>query len=210
MTNFDYIKKLSPNKDAKIIVMLHGVGSNKEDLFWLESHFWEDYHIFSLNGLFDLWNKRHAWYHLNYTNVWPKYNPEEVWESYEYIRDFLVYIVETYQLKNENIFLLWFSQGAIMSHYFLGKSPEYIWWIIALSGRYTDEIKKLEISPEKYSNKKVFIAHGTLDTVISVDDAYLLKAYIQKMSISPTFFIYQMPHTIIQEEITEVLTFLEE
>ncbi|MGE4444272.1 MAG: alpha/beta hydrolase [Candidatus Altimarinota bacterium] len=210
MTNFDYIKKLSPNKDAKIIVMLHGVGSNKEDLFGLESHFGEDYHIFSLNGLFDLGNKRHAWYHLNYTNVGPKYNPEEVGESYEYIRDFLAYIVETYQLKNENIFLLGFSQGAIMSHYFLGKSPEYIGGIIALSGRYTDEIKKLEISPEKYSNKKVFIAHGTLDTVISVDDAYLLKAYIQKMSISPTFFIYQMPHTIIQEEITEVLTFLEE
>gem|GEM_PF-5412435 len=39
MKTFDYLKKLSPNKDAKIIVMLHGVGSNKEDLFSLESHF---------------------------------------------------------------------------------------------------------------------------------------------------------------------------
>jgi predicted esterase len=33
MNTFDYIKKLSLNKNAKIIVMLHGVGSNKEDLF---------------------------------------------------------------------------------------------------------------------------------------------------------------------------------
>lgn len=210
MNTFDYIKKLSLNKNAKIIVMLHGVGSNKEDLFWLESHFWENYHIFSLNGLFDLWNNRHAWYHLNYSNIWPKYNPQEVIESYEYIRDFLEYIVKTYQVKNENIFLLWFSQWAIMSHYFLGKSPEYIRWIIALSGRYTDEIKKLKISPEKYKDKKVFIAHWILDTIIPVEDAYSLKKYIETMAISPAFFIYQMPHTIIQEEIKEILNFLEQ
>jgi hypothetical protein len=43
-----------------------------------------------------------------------------------------------------------------------------------------------------------------------VEDAYFLKKYIETMAISPAFFIYQMPHTIIQEEIKEILNFLEQ
>jgi predicted esterase len=39
----------NPTKNSKCIIMLHGVGSNKEDLFGLSSYFSEEDYIFSLD-----------------------------------------------------------------------------------------------------------------------------------------------------------------
>lgn len=44
----------SPSKDARCIIMLHGVGSNQDDLFGLAPNFPEDIYIFSLQGCFSL------------------------------------------------------------------------------------------------------------------------------------------------------------
>jgi len=66
-------------------------------------------------------------------------------------------ITEKYQLSPEQIFLLGFSQGAIMSYYTLWRSPELLGGIIALSGRLLAEIDISQIQKESYSSKRVFI-----------------------------------------------------
>lgn len=206
MQHFDYIKKLSSHSQAKTIIMLHGVGSNKDDLFGLSDLFGDDVNIFSLNGYFDLWYDRHAWYHLSHFWGKPVYDTKEVVVSYQYIRDFIEYIIATYWVKSENIYLFGFSQWAILSHYFLTKNPQKLAGIIALSGRCLKETSELEIQKkESYENKKVFIWHGKYDEVIRVDAIEDLQKHYEKLGISPVVKTYDMPHTIIEEEMREIV-----
>lgn len=209
MQNFDYIKKLSKNSQAKTIIMLHWVGSNKDDLFGLKDYFQENINIFSLNWLFDLWQKRHAWYHLSYFAWNPIYDTSEIEKAYEFINNFIDYIVLEYSINPENIFLLWFSQWSNMSHYFLTKNPEKIAWIIALSWRYLKETKELLLQKkESYSNKKVFIWHGNYDEVIRVEAIVDLQKHYENIGIVPIVKTYDIQHTIIEKEMREIVEFL--
>lgn len=104
--NFDYLKKLSSNPEAKTIIMLHGVGSNKDDLFGLANYFDTDVNIFSLNGLFDIGYGRRAWYHLSYFQGKPIYDTKEIPHAHEYIYEFIDYIIATYSVNAQNIYLL--------------------------------------------------------------------------------------------------------
>lgn len=208
--NFKYFKKIpkNPTNDSKVIIMLHWVWSNSDNLFHLSSHFENDY-VFSLNWLFDLWNNAYAWYHLSYFNNKPIYNGSEVDIGYNYIVEFIEYIKKEYDLVSKEIFLLWFSQWSNMSYYLFGKSPELVSWIIALSGRFLKETSELTIKKESYNNKKVFIWHGTSDSVIDVSVVQELKKYIENTWVEPIINIYEnMPHTIIEEEMKDVVRFL--
>lgn len=209
MQNFDYLKKLSKNPQAKIIIMLHGVGSSKDDLFGLADYFDADVNIFSLNGLFDLGYGRHAWYHLSYFQGKPMYDTKEISTAHEYICEFIDYIIQKYELNAQNIYLLWFSQGSNMSHYFLAKTPEKVAGIIALSGRYLKETQELVLEKkESYANKKVFIWHGNLDEVIRVEAMEDLQKHYESMGISPVVKTYDMPHTIIEEEMRGIVEWM--
>lgn len=106
MTHSDYLKKLSHNPQAKTIIMLHGVGSNKDDLFGLSDSFDENTNIFSLNGLFDIGHGRHAWYHLSYFQGKPMYDTKEISQAHEYIVEFIDYIIATYHVSAESMYLL--------------------------------------------------------------------------------------------------------
>lgn len=120
-------------------------------------NFPEDIYIFSLQGCFSLGGGRYAWYPVDFSTGKPLYNREDVEKGYEYILDYIKDITEKYQLSPEQIFLLGFSQGAIMSYYTLWKSPELLGGIIALSGRILAEIDISHIQKESYSTKRVFI-----------------------------------------------------
>lgn len=208
---FKYLKKIPKNftNDSKIIIMLHWVWSNADDLFSLSSYFENDY-VFSLNWLHDLWVNSYAWYNMTYTN-WrtPVYNSSEVDLWYRFIVEFIEYIKNEYNLWNKEIYLLWFSQWSNMSYYLYGKSPKLISWIIALSGRFLKETAQLNINKELYENKKIFIWHGTSDTIIPVSVVKDLEEYINKSWVNPVIKIYEnMSHTIIEEEMREVVKFL--
>lgn len=209
--NFKYIKQVPNNasKNSKVIIMLHWVRSNADNMFNLSEYFENDY-VFSLNWLYDLWSNSYAWYNMSYIN-WrtPVYNWAEVEIWYQYIVDFIEYVKNQYELWDREIYLLWFSQWSNMSYYLYGKSPELISWIIALSGRFLKETAALNINKELYNNKKVFIWHGTSDDVIPVSVVGDLEVYINKSSVNPVIKIYDnMPHTIIPEEMMEVVKFL--
>lgn len=198
----------SPSKDARCIIMLHGVGSNQDDLFGLAPNFPEDIYIFSLQGCFSLGGGWYAWYPVDFSTGKPLYNREDVEKGYEYILDCIKDITEKYQLSPEQIFLLGFSQWAIMSYYTLYRSPGLIGGIIALSGRILAEIDISQIQKESYSTKRVFIWHGNQDRVIGVESSHLAAQLVQDLSIEPMVRIYPIGHNISHDEISDIVGWL--
>lgn len=206
----NYLSRIpeNPTKNSKCIIMLHGVGSNQDDLFGLVSHFPEDSYIFSLQGCFSLGNGRFAWYPVDFSTGKPLYKTEDVERGYHYILQCIEDITQEYNLDPEQIFLMGFSQWAIMSYYTLYKSPASLWGIIALSGRILSEINLETVDREKYSNKRIFIWHGNQDRVIWVEASDIAIEFAKKSQIELKVHIYNIPHTISQTEMTDIIRWL--
>jgi phospholipase/carboxylesterase len=87
----------------------------------------------------------------------PVYRTADVERGYESIVAYIREVTEQYGISPEQVYLMGFSQGAIMSYYMLWRSPELIGGIIALSGRLLLEIDVAGIEKVRYSTKRVFI-----------------------------------------------------
>lgn len=203
MKTFDYSKRLWTNK--KSIIFLHGIGSNKQDLFWFQDNF-PEYNIFSLNGNYALGENRFARYHLHFVQTERKYNSQEVYASWEYILNFLEYIHQTYHVEYSDMILFGFSQWAILSHYLFATAPKYIFTIVALSGRYIPETGTLSL--ENNIGRRIFIWHWVQDAVLGIESVPELKHHYAQWNIFPETHTYDMGHTIIWEEIDDIIEFL--
>lgn len=188
--------------------MLHGVWSNEADLFALEKNFSEEYYVFSLRWPFDLGGGRYAWFPVDFSTGKPVYDTTHINKAYEHITAYIREVMEQYGISSEQIYLMGFSQWAIMSYYTLWKSPELIGGIIALSGRLLSEIDVSDIDQTKYSTKRVFIWHGTEDRMIHIGASKLTTQFVRDIGIEPTLKLYNAEHTITSQEITDIVDWL--
>ncbi|MBC7503993.1 hypothetical protein H7169_03400 [Candidatus Gracilibacteria bacterium] len=117
-------------------------------------------------------------------------------------------MIGQYGIDPEQIYLMGFSQGAIMSYYVLWRSPELIGGIIALSGRLLTEIDVSNIDLRKYNKKRVFIGHGTEDRVIPFAASELTSGFVRDIGLLPTLIYYPIGHTITQAEIADIVDWL--
>jgi phospholipase/carboxylesterase len=138
----------------------------------------------------------------------PVYRTADVERGYESIVGYIREIIEQYDIYPGQIYLMGFSQGAIISYYTFWRSPELIGGIIALSGRLLSEIDVETIDQSIYSTKRVFIGHGTEDRVIPVSASELTSGFIRDIGLSPTLRYYPIGHTLSRDEIADIVEWL--
>ena len=193
---------------TKCLIMLHGVWSNELDLFALKEKLGNDLVTISLRAPFTLWKGRFAWYPVDFSSGNPVYATQDVEIGFREIVTCIDEVKSKYDISPENIFLLGFSQWAIMSYYILWRSPEKIGGIIGLSGRLLDEIEPDAVDPVDYAGKRVFIGHGVDDTVIPVTATGPTSLFARKLAIEPTVKFYPIGHSISSDEIADIRTWL--
>lgn len=71
-----------------LLLLLHGVGSNEEDLFSLASNLPDSFLIVSLRGPLVLGPKSFGWYEVLFTTGQPKINLDQEKESRKLLLDF--------------------------------------------------------------------------------------------------------------------------
>jgi len=188
--------------------MLHGVWSNESDLFSLQRYFGDDILVISLRGIFTLWTWQYAWYPVDFSTGKPIYDIRDIERGFTEIVTCIDEVHTDYGISYESIFLMWFSQGAIISYYTLYHAPEKIGGIIALSGRILDELSTQSTQSETYLNKRVFIGHGTEDQVIPVGASDIVERFIVWLGIIPMIHLYSAPHTITPDEMHDIVIWL--
>jgi phospholipase/carboxylesterase len=191
-------------KSAKkrAIVLLHGVGSNEQDLFGLADSLPEDLLIISARGLFTLGHGRHAWYNVDFSTGKPVIKPEQEAISRKAIIAFLEQVKEKYKL--DEIYLGGFSQGAIMSYSVGLTVPHLVNGIVVLSGRLLEEIKPLVTKNGDLKKLEVFIAHGVQDGTLPIHYAREAKVYLQTMGIKLSYHEYQSGHQVSEQVLEDV------
>jgi phospholipase/carboxylesterase len=191
-----YLVREPKVKEAKQkgLILLHGVGSNEQDLFSLAPQLPDDCWVITPRGQFTLGAGRYAWYQVDFSTGKPVINAAQEASSREVIRVFINEVKQKYNIAE--VYLGGFSQGAIMSYSIGLTHPGEVSGIIALSGRILDDIKPLVQRNADLQQLKVFLAHGVADNTLPIHYAKAAKAYLESLGISLSYHEYEMGHQI--------------
>jgi len=103
--------KLDKNK---AVILLHGVGSNENDLISLADKLPRNMYVIAPRGQFTLGTGRYAWFNVDFSTGKPVYDKTQELSSRELITKFINQVKELYKI--EEVYLGGFSQGGIMSY----------------------------------------------------------------------------------------------
>jgi len=180
-----------------LILLLHGYGSNEEDLFSFASELPDDYYIVSAQAPYPVPPYGYAWYAIHFDADANKFSDDnQAIESRDLIVTFIDELLHKYPIDASNINLVGFSQGAILS-YAIGLSyPEKINKVVALSGYFNANIIKEGFEQHDFSKLRFFASHGTVDQVIPVDWARKTSPILDELKINHQYKEYPVGHGV--------------
>ena len=180
-----------------LLILLHGYGSNEEDLFSFAPELPDDSYVISVRAPYDLQPYGHAWYAIHFDADENKFSDnEQAKQSVELIASFIDEIVKQYTIDTENVTLIGFSQGAILSYATALTYPEKISKVVALSGYFNQEILPEIIDTKAISHLKFFVSHGSVDQVIPVDWARKAKPALENLGLEVEYQEYPIGHGV--------------
>ena len=174
----------------KIVLFLHGYGSNGSDLMTLKDYFHlnqSETEFISPNAPesceFNFFG--YQWFALNERTV------EEIQRglksAFFYLDDIVNNIIKKFEVKTEQISILGFSQGSMLATYYALQKVMSFQNIFSLSGSLPKKI--LEEIDLKKNNTKYLIFHGKIDDVVSANQALETHQFLVDQKIESQIII---------------------
>ncbi|NKI32153.1 alpha/beta hydrolase [Croceivirga thetidis] len=198
------IEKPSP------LFMLHGYGSNEEDLYSFASELPEELFIISIRAPYPMEPFGNAWYAIHFDAQDGKWSDDEqAVESRERITTFLDEACKAYDLNEDKITLLGFSQGTILSFSVALSYPEKIKNVIGLSGYINEGILLKGYQEKDHSKLNIYSSHGQVDAVIPLEWAQRTPDFLNQLGIENKFEEFPVGHGVSPQNFYSFRTWLE-
>jgi phospholipase/carboxylesterase len=180
-----------------VLLLLHGYGSNEADLFSFATELPNEYYIISARAPYDLQYGSYAWYAINFDADQNKFSDnDQARISRDVIAGFIDELVANYQIDANDVNLIGFSQGSILSYAVALSYPEKVNKVVAMSGYLNLEIVAEDYLKNNLSKLKIFASHGTVDQVIPVDWARKTPGILEKLGVAITYKEYPVGHGV--------------
>ncbi len=211
-TDLHYIvrKPRIEQENPPLLILLHGYGSNEEDLFSFSTELPDELLIVSVRAPYDMNFGGYAWYAITLDANDEKFSDlDEARKSLTKIADFIDFIKSTYKTNPNNTFLLGFSQGAILSYALSLNYPNKVNHIIALSGYINDDL-----SPSSLSSLNIttdyYISHGSVDQVLPVELARKAPDYLNVNDLENVYSEYPVGHGVAPQNFYSFKSWIQE
>ncbi|WP_394748672.1 alpha/beta hydrolase [Spongiimicrobium salis] len=195
-----------------VLFLFHGYGSNEEDLFSFAAELPEQLCIIAVRAPHNIMvPNAYAWYSINFDSTDGKWSDEkQAAESRDAIGNFIVEACNTYGLDEENVSILGFSQGAILSYALALSFPEKIKNVIALSGYVLEGILTEGYKEKDHRKLAVYTSHGTMDDVIPLQWAQRAPGLLKSLGISHDYQEFPIGHGVSPQNFYAFKTWLEQ
>lgn len=191
------IKPSNLNGKAPLLLLLHGYGSDENDLFSFAGELPDEYIIVSAKAPYSLQPYGNAWYAINFDAEGGKFSDtEQAIKSRERIMQFIDELIEAYPIDANNINLLGFSQGAILSFACALSYPSKFKKIIGLSGYVDKNLLVNDYEKNDFSNLKIYNSHGSVDQVIPVEWARNNKPIFENLHLDFKYEEFPVGHGV--------------
>lgn len=193
-----------------LLLLLHGVGSNEHDLFSLAPFLDKRFLIISARAPNTLGPGSYAWFEVTFTPQGPAINPQQAEASRETLITFIEEAATMYGADSARVYLMGFSQGAIMSASVALTQPELVAGAVLMSGRILPEIQPLMASKEELIGFPFLVVHGTADRVLPVTYGRASRDLLSSLPVDLTYHEYPMGHEVSQQSLSDVSVWLRE
>ncbi|WP_439862508.1 alpha/beta hydrolase [Pseudomonas antarctica] len=200
----------SDARNQPLVIFLHGFGSNEEDLFGIKDSLPSTWTYLSARAPMPVAPSGYRWFAKKAGEG--DYNGEtaDLQRSAKLIEAFVTQATAKYHTQSDRVFLVGFSQGAIMSYEVGLRQPALVRGIAALSGSILP-VLKAELKPRASLDQlAIFIGHGTSDQALPYASATRANEVLTGLGLKPEFHGYPgMPHTVSDAEVQDLKAWLE-
>jgi len=194
-----------------LLLLLHGYGSNEDDLFSLAPYLDERFLIISARAPVALTSfsfASFAWFSLSFTPQGVIIDEREAESSRLTLQGFINEVIELHQIDPGAVYLLGFSQGAMMSLSVALTFPGTAAAVVAISGRLFPQTIGQITDRAALSGLPIFVAHGTRDSLLPINHARDTRAKLSDLPVDLTYQEYRMGHEINEQSLRDITNWL--
>ena len=201
---------LPDESNPPLLLLLHGVGSNEHDLFGLAPMLDPRFVVVSLRAPITLAPGSYAWFHVEFTPQGSLINPAEAEQSRQILIETIQQAVAAFGANPQRVYLMGFSQGAIMSASVALTRPDLVAGAVLMSGRILPEIQPRMVEPEQLAGLPILTVHGSADTVLPIHNGRASRDLLSKLPVKLTYKEYAMGHEVTPQSLRDVQAWLGE
>jgi phospholipase/carboxylesterase len=193
-----------------LLLLLHGVGSHEGDLMGLAPYLDRRFLIVSARGPVTLAPGMYAWFQVVLDPANPIIDPEQAESSRRMIIRFIGEAVAAYRADPRRVFLMGFSQGAIMSLSVALTGPSLVAGVVAMSGRLLPEVLPLLAAADPLRGLPILLQHGVADQVLPIQHGRAARDRLATLPVDLTYREYPMGHQVSDESLADAARWLSE
>ena len=189
--------------------MFHGYGSNKDDLFSFAKFMNPNFLIISIQAPIQMDYNSYCWWSLNLNNDMELQMDDK--EAKNSLNELNRFISEDLSIKYNfglnQVYLLGFSQGCMISYALSINFPENYKKVVGLSGKIPHEIINFNEKFD-YSNHNFFCSHGINDQVIPIEVGRESDRWFSEKNINHKYLEFESAHGINSENFEQMTLWL--
>lgn len=192
-----------------LLVLMHGVGSNADDLFGLAPYVPPAFHVLSLQGPWPMGLDAHAWFMFSVNPDGTRtIDASQEQRSRELVAQTVAAASAQLGVPAQRVLVGGFSQGGIMSLSMLLTQPELLAGVCVWHSRLLPEVLPAQAPAPRLQGRKAWISHGTVDQVIPLASAHAIRDHLQALPVQLHYQEYPCAHTIHPQELHESMQWL--
>ncbi|MCX6178322.1 MAG: phospholipase [Chlorobiales bacterium] len=203
---------LAPAKPehAPLVIMLHGYGSNEKDLIQIAPALRPEFRYISARAPKTMDFGMYGWFPIDFTHSGITVDYSAAQKALQQLIDFTGEIIREYRPAGDKVYLMGFSQGAVMSYLMAFNAPELLHGVIALSGQLPETSQPLATAEHSLRKLPFLVMHGIYDDVLPIAKGRAADEWLQKHVDDLTYREYPVAHQISDSGIALIRSWLEE
>jgi phospholipase/carboxylesterase len=192
---------------APLLLLIHGYGANEQDLFDLAEELDPRLHVVSARAPLALPWGGFAWYHLGGAPGRLLPDAASRAEAAGLLERFVADLPTRVGADPRRVYLLGFSQGAILALGLVARAPQLVAGVVAVSGYLDPELLPAGGLPA-LGGLPILQMHGAYDDVIPVAAAHSTRALLEPSDASYSYHEYPVGHGIHPGGLREIESWL--
>ena len=200
-----------PGQQTWLLVLMHGVGSNEQDLFGLAPYVPPQFHVLSLRAPFAMGMGAYAWFQFTVDADGTRHiNVPQEQQARTLVQQTVDQASRRLDIPAQRIVLGGFSQGGIMSLSQLLTQPQSLRAALVWHSRLLPEIASLHAPAGAFAGKSAWVSHGSYDNVIPLTSAHAVRDRLSALPLQLSYQEYPGAHEIRPEELRASMQWLQD
>lgn len=195
---------------APLLIMLHGYGSNEKDLIQIAPALKPEFRYISARAPQTMDFGMYGWFPLEFTQQGINVDYNAAQKALEQFIYFTEELIRIHKPAGNKVFLMGFSQGAVMSYLTAFNAPELLHGVIALSGQLPEKTLPNDANKSLLRNLPFLVMHGLYDDILPIAKGRTAHEWLKLNVDDVTYREYPVAHQISDSGIELIRSWLQE